>query len=416
MQESLVSLQNRVEAPFVIMKIGDYTFGKSSYGGAKFNQPGTIKVTFPNYMVSLNAKKVNGTVNTYTIRLTYAITQDSDPNLLERIFSSVSTTRKITLQYGDWMLPAYVYKNEEAIITKIESNVDINSSKIDYTITAVSSATNLNAAVYNFSACVAKPSDKIKAILKNESYGVLDIYYGMKNESKNAFKSLIAGDDLAVKLEAKKNISILSYINYLVSCMTYVGDNPNAKLKSYRYFWASFDDISNEYEGPYFKIVRVDANARYSIDYNTYQVDVGYPSGNLISSFTINKNDSWALLYEHADKVNLPEYTYEIDDDGKIKEILSPSITNSSKYSMTTSSSKTWWSNMTQYPISAELTIKGLLRPAVLTSYVKVNVLFYGRKHISSGLYIVTKHEDTIDANGYRSKLSLTRISGDEMG
>jgi hypothetical protein len=71
---------------------------------------------------------------------------------------------------------------------------------------------------------------------------------------------------------------------------------------------------------------------------------------------------------------------------------------------------------MTQYPISAKITIKGLLKPAILMSYLKVNTYFYGHKHISSGLYIITKQEDQIDSSGYRTTLSITRISGDEMG
>lgn len=48
-------------------------------------------------------------------------------------------------------------------------------------------------------------------------------------------------------------------------------------------------------------------------------------------------------------------------------------------------------------------------------TYLRLNVIFPGgHKHISSGLYIVTKQTDTIDGNGYRTQLSLTRISGDD--
>lgn len=66
---------------------------------------------------------------------------------------------------------------------------------------------------------------------------------------------------------------------------------------------------------------------------------------------------------------------------------------------------------MVQFPISATLTIKGLLKPAILMTYVKVNVLFYGRPHTASGLYIITKQTDTVDSNGYKTMLNLTRIS-----
>lgn len=68
---------------------------------------------------------------------------------------------------------------------------------------------------------------------------------------------------------------------------------------------------------------------------------------------------------------------------------------------------------MTQFPISVSITLQGLLRPTILMSYVHLNTLFYGRKHISSGYYIITKQTDTIDAGGFKTTLKLTRVAGD---
>lgn len=70
---------------------------------------------------------------------------------------------------------------------------------------------------------------------------------------------------------------------------------------------------------------------------------------------------------------------------------------------------------MTTYPRTATMTIKGLIRPTILMSYVKINVWFYGVKHISSGLYFITRQQDTIDRSGYRTTLSLTRVGGQEV-
>jgi hypothetical protein len=48
-------------------------------------------------------------------------------------------------------------------------------------------------------------------------------------------------------------------------------------------------------------------------------------------------------------------------------------------------------------------------------TYLRLNVIFPGgHRHISSGLYLITKQIDTIDSAGYRTQLSLTKISGDE--
>jgi hypothetical protein len=69
---------------------------------------------------------------------------------------------------------------------------------------------------------------------------------------------------------------------------------------------------------------------------------------------------------------------------------------------------------MTEFPITATLTMKGLARPSLLMSYVKLNVWFHGgMKHISSGLYVITKQQDIIDSSGYKTTLTLLRVGGD---
>ena len=46
---------------------------------------------------------------------------------------------------------------------------------------------------------------------------------------------------------------------------------------------------------------------------------------------------------------------------------------------------------------------------------VRLNVYYYGRKHISSGLYVVTKEEDSVSEAGFKTKLSLLRVDNVEM-
>ena len=413
MSTSLVSTQNRVESPFIIVKIGDYTFGGCTKTKESKNAGALFRVTFPNYVTSINVTKVNGAVNIYTINLTYVITQADDPNRIDKILSSVANTREITLTYGDWNAPAFIYREEKAIITKVTENVDFKSAKITYTLKCTSTALALQSIKGYFPAKKAKPSDEIMRLLKDESTGLQDIFSGMRNLTTVATNNFIARDDKVVQLDRKDSISILDYIAYLVSCMESVSDTGGA-LKSSLYYWAVYDDTSNKYGGSYFMVRRVDAGCKYNISYNTYEVDVGYPTSNYVTQFSVNSDDSWSILYNYSKKVNQPEYVYTISDDGVVESTYSPSVTGSAKTLVTSSSSKDWWSKMTQFPITAKLTIRGLLRPAMLMSNVKVNSYFYGHKHITSGLYIITKQEDTIDSSGYKTTLSLTRISGDE--
>ena len=80
----------------------------------------------------------------------------------------------------------------------------------------------------------------------------------------------------------------------------------------------------------------------------------------------------------------------------------------------TDANDQVWWTKATQFPINATIQIQGLLRPATLMQYVRLNVIFPGgNKHLSSGLYIVTRQVDNINQNGYATTLGLTRIKGD---
>lgn len=406
---ALVSSQNHVEVPFIVVTIGKYKFGHCS----KPDRPKmseVFKIEYPNYMESLNITKINGTVNTYVLNMVYAITENDDPNRLEKVFSSVSNSRMITLSYGDWNAPSFIYKEEEAIITKLTTKVNMKNSTIHYVIQCTSNALSLTACTASFPAKVAKPSDEIKKLLKNKEYHLLEIFPGM---NRSDFSNFIDGSDKSVQLEAKPCIGILEYISYLVSCMVWVGD-ASPTIKTSCYFWSVYDDISNRYGGTYFKVVRVSANTDTHLSYNTYVVDVGYPTDANVMDFNINNDDSWALLYNYAKDIQLPQYSYHIDDSGTVVQAESSVLTNSKRVFQTTEATRNWWSLMTQFPITATLTIKGLLRPAMLMSYVKVNAYFYGHKHTSSGLYIITKQEDVINAQGYKTTLSLTRVGGDE--
>jgi hypothetical protein len=76
-------------------------------------------VKFPNYIKSLRISTINGIVNTYTLSIEYTVRETDDPNFFEKVFSSVSQTRKIKFSYGDLAYPYVTYKDEEAIITDV---------------------------------------------------------------------------------------------------------------------------------------------------------------------------------------------------------------------------------------------------------------------------------------------------------
>ena len=236
----------------------------------------------------------------------------------------------------------------------------------------------------------------------------------MKNLSIVNANGWIPHDQKPVDIPAKKSIDVLSYINFLVSCMIPESSLESGPLQNGTYFITIQDDYSNEYGGSYFKINKISSSLSSLPTFDTYEVDIGYPSDNFVTSFQIDNDNSWSLIYNYSEKVNQQEYIYSIDNEGYLVRKYSPDVTTSGKYYETTPMQKAWWTRMTQFPIKATLVIKGLLRPSLLMTYVRVNAMFYGQRHISSGLYVITSQRDDIGSNGYKTTLSLLRIAGDD--
>lgn len=410
----LNSVPTLVESPFIIVTIGKYTLG--SYTGNKTTTSlGMLaQVNFPNFVNSLNITKVNGTVNTYTIGIVYQIAPGDDPNLIDKIFSSVSATRRLSLSYGDWRNPASIYKEETALITNVTSSLDMSASRITYTVQCVSDALSLAGAIYDFPAREAKPSDIIKEMIKDVSYGLLSVFKGMVDFQRVLTNGLIASNDKKVKIEARQNMNIIEYLNFLVGAMTPVDSkSKDTIIQSGNYFLAIHDDITNALGGTYFEVKEVKADTKVS-NYDVYEVDVGYPGDNFVTQFSLTNNQQYTILYDYAGKIEQTKYIYSIDNNGQLTTQYAPSIARSKSLQKVTEQNKNWWTKVTQFPIEATLTIKGLTRPSILMSQVRINTVMYGQKHISSGLYIITKHQDKLDSNGYTTTLTLLRIGGDE--
>ena len=404
---NLTSVPTLVQSPFIIATIGGVTFG--SYTGDH-----RTTAQYPNYMNSITINKYNGTVNTYNLNFHYQVATGQDPNLLDKIFSRATKDRRIILQYGDWNAPNYIYKEEECIITNVTTSLNMTSSSIDYTIQCTSDAIGLNSTQYNFPSREAKPSDVIMGLLNNNRYGLKNVFTGMKNTANVLSNNLIASNDKKVKLLPQNNTTVLDYLNYLVGSMVSSDTPSDSTLSKSKYFLTIHDDYTNDMGGTYFQVDEVSSDTSTYTATNTYEVDINYPGDNFVSEFTLNNDQSWAILYEYSGDIKQEEYTYNIRDDGVVETVKSPSLVTSNLTNTPSSYKSQWWTQMTEFPIQATMTIKGLTRPSILMTYVKVNVWFAGgQKHISSGTYIITQQTDNINSNGYTTTLQLLRIGGD---
>jgi len=422
-KRSLLSSCARVQVPWIKVTIGDYTFGVFSKNESRGHDSETrtyftqYNVQYPNFVQRLEITKLNGQINQYTLALSYPVTQTDDPNFFEKVFSSVSRTRKIVFSYGDMSMPSFIYKDEEAMITKVSSRFNLQGGVIDYTVNAVSTANLAKTGNWTFQGGLKKPSSEIFRILFNRKYGLLDVFTGM---TKSNAQYLIASDDKEVMLDAKQNISALDYITYLVSCMLPLGTTTKDNANSDVYVLSIHDDSTYDEEfaddlvktGTYFKVEKISHKKNYA---DAFEIDIGFGNtGTIVTAFSVEDNENYSLLYDFSNKLEVDQYVQRIDNNGQWINVWAPSITSKNADFVTRASDITWWTKITKYPIKATITVQGLLRPAMLLSYVRLNVIFPGgHKHISSGLYIVTQQKDTIDGNGYRTTLSLSKIAGD---
>lgn len=413
MAKSLTSIPTLVESPFIIAIIGGVTFGSYTAGGSIGHGINT-DVTYPNFMKSMTINKVNGTVNTYTLNFSYQVRPGEDPNLLDKIFSKATKDRKIVLKYGDWNAPSYIYKEEQGIITNVTSSLNMNNASIDYTVQCTSDAIALTSSTFNFPGKEAKPSDVLATMLSSNKYGLKQVFTGMNNKNKVLMNNLVASNDKKVKLLPQNNVNALSYMNYLVDSMINSGSTSSNGIHDSKYYLTIHDDYTNNLGGTYFKVTEVNKNTKTINATDTYEIDINYPGDNFVTQFTLNNDQSWAILYEFDQSLKQERYTYNLNDEGQLETLYIPSLMKSSRANTISPAKSSWWTKMTQFPVQASLTIKGLARPSILMTYVKLNVLFNGgQKHISSGLYIITKQVDTIDASGYKTTLDLLRVGGD---
>lgn len=415
----LLSTTTRVEAPIIIVRIGNVSFGLYHKQKGQVELFGKFysatQVTYPNYIKSLKVKKINGTLNTYTLTLQYAITAGDDPNMIDKVLSSVAKSRDIVFTYGDATSPNFLYREEKAMITSVRTVPEVANSRITYTIEAVSTALQLNAGTFSFPKRTnTKPSDVLFELLYRRDYGLLDIFYGMADRNTVRQSGVIAANDKPVTIEAQSNISILDYVKYLVSCMSSVNDRSASLQKTAKYTFVVHDEVSEKFPGPYFSVDPVITSSPELTSVDIYNIDIGYPSKDLITQFVVNDNQAYSILYDYANNIKMSDTIYRIDDEGNPMAIYSPKIALNSQLLRTTEREKTWWSQITQFPINASITMKGLLRAVTLMSYLRVNVYYYGKKHNTSGLYIITSEEDNISESGYTTTLSLTRIQGIE--
>lgn len=390
---NLSSYPNVVQAPYIDLTLNGIRIGGYNNAADKY----------PNHITSLQIEKVNGRINNYTINLVYQVRAGEDPNMIDTLLSRTGYTNKIKIRYGDSAYGVY-YREDEAYIMDVTHSDNVQSSVINYTIKATSSIKEVENAYFDFPGLTSKPSAEIIKMLytnKETSNQLLRSLKGMANFGDIMKLNYIPTDDDEVYIPGLKESSLLERLYQLVSYM-HDGSSPDSS-----YFLSFQDDAKN---GSFFRINKVTpTKGNGTTVKNCYYIDVGYPGDSFVTNFSLNNDVYWPMYYKYADSI--PEYSYDIDYTGRLIEKKVNPLIIDNKYHEINTRDMNWWDFVKNYPISATVTIKGLMAPVLLMENVYVYAQFYGKEDMASGLYSIIGQVDKIDGSGYTTTLELLRVS-----
>ncbi len=384
---SLPTALDPVEAPFAEITIGGFAFGIYE-GDGRYDK-------YPNYIDSINVRKTNGSMNEYTINLIHQVRPGSNPNFIDELLSK-NGYNKIIIRYGD-ANSGVEFIDSNALLVGVNVSFDFINCNIKYTLKATSSAVSIASHKRTFSSIEDKPSNIIRDLLYNDANeDLLTAFPRMRDKNFVEKNNLIPNNDSVVEVDEFKNINAVSYLSSLVSIMK-----------------SNVDDIVNSnymltINDGYFKINEISNN--YSYDASLYEVNINFPDDNQVFDFSIDTDYSWPIAYEYSGDVS--NYNYDINNIGN-----SVTYTTNSSHLLDFSSpsqdslNNNWWKQVTEFPVSAKLTCRGLLSPQLLLTYIKINCIYFGSERIISGVYIVTGQEDSLSGSGYKTTLSLLRVA-----
>lgn len=386
---SLPTSISYVESPYVSVTIGGRTIGIKN--GSKY----------PDYIQGIKCRKTNGSVNEYQVSLVHQIAPGDNPNYIDELISKTGYN-EIILTFGDSHNNVN-FRDVKCMITNVTTAFDFVGSRITYTIFCTSFALLSSTSKYTYPARKDKPSNVIREVLYNKANSnLLEAFPNMRSKSYVESKGYLPNNDKVVNIDEVSNTNPFNYLVHLVSLM----QNESDKSKS-SYYLSVEDSLG------VFKVLEVDNNITNLNSQFMYEVNVGYPDNNQVYDFSAKTNYAWAMAYKSDAGIN--NYKYTIDSVGELHRLNTRAIyKNNSVNSTGGIQSYNLWEQLTSYPIQATLTCRGLVKPLLLLQYVKINVIFQGSTRITSGVYIVTQQDDTLDSQGFRTTLSLLRVAGDD--
>jgi hypothetical protein len=170
-------------------------------------------------------------------------------------------------------------------------------------------------------------------------------------------------------------------------------------------------DVLGIMGGAYLKLVRTDEPTSP----DEWTVDVGYPGTTDVFDFRLTERGMYSILYKYEqqlDWLGANVTMRELNEKGQIVNLARHPLAIDPHLKKTTDVAANWWSQMVNYPISAILTIRGLIRPSILTTAVNINHWFYGQKFSTSGRYRIISDTVRLSGSGFFEDIGCLRVSG----
>ena len=362
-----------------------------------------------NISYTIDATSEGELIKTYTTN--FPAVTDKPSNILRKLIYDSGEISKIILEAFPGMKNRELVESNNLIPTNdaaVSLDAQKNCTVLDYINYVVGNISNK----FQYSADFTE--DVFRKIVEKEN-DLLDKFKQGSSKSTNLWmdvynkvKNIFFGSDSSTEEPTSQPTSstVEEEENQLAQRVVQIINDTTDTIRNSLYYVTYNDaDELNPY-GAYLKVTEVKANVdAYAVSNRIYEITVGYPD-DLVFDFSVESTDSWELLYKN--QVKATEYFYTILDNGDVAKYYSPSI-SSSTHAMS-ELSKNWWTQMVRFPVSASLTLRGLMKPIMLMDYVRINVLFYGQQHLVSGVYTITGQTDSLSGSGYRTTLSLVRV------
>lgn len=355
-----------------------------------------------------------GQGNQFSIQLVYMPKPNQDPNYVDELLAGVTADNKLcTLRFGYSGIPGYNLTSStyDCIITGY--SLTLQNNFLYYTIQCVSQGLIFREKRFTF--YKGKDVNPIDWIYRCWSKSGVDKYYGL--EIDQDIYGHVEEMDIGYNKDNEGNIidntntlADVTVFQFLTTILENVKDRDDDNAV---YWYELCDSTDKKVVMIHRTVIESDDNleklASFTFDWGGNHQDNS--TNNLVLGFECDYKGEMNIAV--SDK-NFFEKKFGIDSTGNelyasgynnyeylVPDYLRVDYARNSKF----------WSRAVTWAYTAQLEILGVPADIPIGAYIEVNPLIYGRKHHTAGVYAIVGARCDISASGFRTNLSLMKLS-----